>query len=94
MLPSNIRAGVEYREMKEVRERLRDMMFHALGGDLDTYQDYLAEQLSTDANIATFRENIDYLEENGYLLTDEMRHAAENMISWGNELIRMLRESK
>ena len=94
MLPNNLSAREEYTEMREFRNRMRDMQMRAISGDIDTFTDYLAKMLSIDANIASFRENIDFLEQTEQLLTDEMKHAARNMVSWGEELIRMIKERK
>ena len=94
MLPNSLAAKQEYMGMRDLRNRGRDMMIKTLGGDIGAFTDYLAEKLSEDANIATFRENIDYLGGSNQLLTEEMKHAAQNMIAWGEELIRLLGERK
>ena len=94
MLPNNIVAREEYIEMREFRNRMRDMQMKGLGGDVDMFTAYLTERMIENANIASFREMIDYLDETDQLLTDEMKHAAENMVSWGEELINMLKGRK
>jgi len=94
MIPNNPVAQEEYSEMREFRNRMRDMQMKSLGGDVEVFTDYLYEKLSENANIASFREIVDYMNEMGYPITEDMKHAAENMISWGEELIKMIKESK
>lgn len=94
MLPNDRAAREEYAEMREFRERCRCSIFKMYGGDIDLYLSYLSDVLISDSCVATFRENIDYLEESGYLLTGEMRDAATNLVSWGEKLAEIIREKK
>jgi hypothetical protein len=90
MLPESQTAIASYIEMRDYRNRFRQMQMRALKGDLDAFNAYVLCNIALEGEMPGLREEVDFAQSEGGILTDEMVHAAESAIAWGVELGRLV----
>lgn len=91
MLPENQEAKSLYIEMRDMRNRHRQMMLKTLHGDQGEFESWIMESIVRESEMASFQEIVDFATAEG-ILSPELIDAASSAVAWGAELRRLVSE--
>lgn len=87
MLPSDPDARRLFFDMRDCRNRHREMLLMTCGGDMEALRAKTLDDLQYESELATFLELVDFARSNGWL--DEAQlEAANNAIAWAKAVIQ------
>lgn len=90
MLPSSDLGRQAYLELRDQRNRFRELMDRRL--DKVQFAAFVLENLARDLELVELQEQVDFAREEG-ILSGELDTGLQNLSSWATECLRLIRGS-